>query len=181
MPPQLQDVLTEAERWRDASGGAFDPNVDGQLNLNAIAKGFIVDRASQQAVRTARRVIISGGGDIRHVGAGSVTVGIEHPDRPYDNVAPFRRATISNQGLATSGIARRGTHVTDPRTGQSVDHITSASVIAADAMTADVLATALTVLSVKDGLELISRYSSTSCLIVERTGTITTSPSWPSD
>ncbi len=177
----MQTVLNKAEHWRDATAGAFDPYVDGLLNLNAIAKGLIVDRASHQAIRTAKRVIISGGGDIRHLGAGSATVGIEHPDRPYDNVAPFRQVSISNQGLATSGIARRGTHVTDPRTGHPVNHITSASVIATDAMTADVLATALTVLSVEDGLELISRDRSTACLIVERGGTVTTSPTWPAD
>ncbi|NNF55388.1 MAG: FAD:protein FMN transferase [Acidimicrobiales bacterium] len=176
---QLRSVVTAAENWRRITGGAFDPNVDGQLNLNAIAKGYIVDQASRRASRFARKVIISGGGDIRHLGAGSVTVGIEDPLRPYDNVAPFRRATISNQGLATSGTARRGKHVIDPRTGQPTDHIASASVIAEDAVTADVLATALTVLSVEDGLQLISEHRSTACLIVEQTGRTAASPTWP--
>jgi len=71
-------------------------------------------------------------------------VDLETP--PGVAVAPLRIA-LHGLAVATSGDSRRGRHTIDPRTGRPIDNgVVSVSVIAADALTADAWATALTVL-----------------------------------
>jgi thiamine biosynthesis lipoprotein len=138
-------------------------------NLNALAKGWIVDRALDRALDHALDhhpdvgLTINAGGDLRHRGPRPLIVGIEDPARPYDNVAPLVRISLAGGALATSGGARRGwtiagrrySHVIDPRTGRPVDHVGSASVLAPDAATADVVATVLSVCPVDEGLSFV--------------------------
>lgn len=123
------------------------------VDLNALAKGWIVDRALDAAFELVDdgevSVAVNAGGDLCHRGRGSEVVGIENPLRPYDNEPPIASVVISNEALASSGPARRGFrvggrwygHVIDPRTAEPVDSIASISVVAADAATADVLTT----------------------------------------
>lgn len=174
------------------------------LNFNAIAKGYIVDLASQKALYGAQplpqpgaspdnsptalvdRVIVNIGGDLLHRGTGHLRVGIEDPRRPYDNVPPLATVTIANQGVATSGLARRGftigdrwfSHVLDPRNGRPVDHILSASVIAPNAVTADVIATVLSVLPAEQGRAFADGLDNVGCLIVQRAGPMLTNAVW---
>lgn len=128
------------------------------LNLNAFAKGWIVDRALELGWSTglARSIVVNAGGDLAHRGEGAVRVGVENPLRPYDNEPPLMTVDLSNAGMATSGGARKGyriggrryAHVIDPRTGRTVDHIASVTVIAPSAADADVLATVVGVTGV---------------------------------
>jgi len=134
---------------------AVDPGAErGVLDLNALAKGWIVDRAMAAGRSVAppeADLVVSAGGDLRHTGPGSARVGIENPLRPYDNEPPVVTVEVSDAGLATSGRARRGFriggrwygHVVDPRTGATVDHVAGITVVGPDAATADVLATIL--------------------------------------
>ena len=172
-----------------AQGAGAEPSLS-DLNLNAIAKGWIVDRAIDAVMelrRPPQSCWVSIGGDVAHRGQGSITVGIEDPFRPFDNAEPLATIELSNQALATSGGTRRYwtiadqkfSHVVDPRTGWPVDHVASASVNAADAASADVLATAITVLQVNESLELIEATPDASCLIVDSDRTIHTSANWP--
>jgi len=161
------------------------------LNLNAIAKGWIVDQAIQATLerkRSPKSCWVSIGGDVAHRGPDSIAVGIEDPFRPFDNAAPIATVQLTNQALATSGGARRFwtiasqtfSHVIDPGTGWPVDHVASASVIAADAASADVLATAATVLSIGESLQVVEATPGAACLIVAADKTRHTSADWPS-
>lgn len=121
------------------------------VNLNAFVKGWIVDRAvdTARSVAPSTDILVNAGGDLRHTGSAPIRIGIENPLRPYDNEPPVSIIELCDSGLATSGRARRGfrisgtwySHVLDPRTGRTVDNHASISVVAADAATADVLAT----------------------------------------
>jgi FAD:protein FMN transferase len=121
------------------------------LNFNAFAKGHVVDLAARKVFDELRlaTLLVNIGGDLVHLGDKGARVAIEDPHRPFDNIDPLTRTELSNGGFATSGSARRGftiggrwfSHVIDPRSGQPVDNVASASVKAADAATADVLAT----------------------------------------
>jgi thiamine biosynthesis lipoprotein len=158
------------------------------VDLNAIAKGYIVDRAAQAAFAQADvdSVLVNAGGDLCHLGAGSMNVGIEDPTLPYDNLPPRWRVSVSNAALATSGSARRGFrvadewlgHVLDPRTGWPVAHTTSVSVLADTAMDADALATVLGVLPHDEALDFAER-EQVACLIVDAEGHYILSPAWP--
>lgn len=154
-------------------------------NLNALAKGWIAQR-SIETVNDADTAIdslwLSLGGDMVHRGGGSVTVGIEDPHRPYDNVAPMATVEIRNEAVATSGAARRWwtisgvryPKVLDPRSGQPADGIASATIVAPDAAVADVLATIAMVADTADLVDLAASVGA-ECLIVraDRTRTCT--------
>lgn len=198
--PELQIVLDLAEAWQRRSAGCFDPGIQPVLdlwdraeasgvapsarvlgeavaldrplgNLNAIAKGWIADRAVTAA--SARSVWLNLGGDVVHRGEGSITVGIEDPHRPYDNAEPLTTVELANGAIATSGGARRSwtiagrryPKVLDPRTGWPVDHVASATVLAGDAATADVLATIAVVASPQETFDLV-RDAGAHCLVV---------------
>ena len=127
---ELQAVIDLAQEWERRSSGLFDPGLQAVVelwdraeetgtiptpdalaeavgldrsigNLNAIAKGWIADRAVV-AASGAASVWLNLGGDVVHRGAGSVTVGVEDPHRPYDNAKPLTTVELANAALATS-------------------------------------------------------------------------------
>lgn len=132
------------------------------LDLHAIAKGWIVDRAvaAALAVDGVSEVLVNAGGDLAHRGGAPITVGIEDPRRPYDNAPPLTRVQLGDGGLAAGSGARRPlvvagqrhSHVLDPRTGHPVQHTLAAAVIAPDVCTADAAATVVGVLTVDEAL-----------------------------
>ncbi|MEX0907833.1 MAG: FAD:protein FMN transferase, partial [Gemmatimonadota bacterium] len=126
------------------------------LDLGGIAKGFILQQA--MAVLQSHGIasaLLEAGGDVV-VGAappGRDGWRIEAPTASPEVAA--RAASLAHSAIATSGPSEqfllsegvRYSHVVDPRTGLGVTGSSHATVIAADAATADALATALTVLS----------------------------------
>ncbi len=128
-----------------------------QLDFSGIAKGFAVDRLSAVAREAGiANALVEIGGELRGTGVKPDGqpwwVEIETP--PGTEIDPLRIA-CSGLCVATSGDYRRFHelkeqrlgHSIDPRTGRPVaNRIASVSVIAADCMTADALATALTIL-----------------------------------
>ena len=158
------------------------------LNFNAIAKGLVVDRAAAVglAIEGIDAVTVNAGGDLVHRGAGAITVGIEDPLSPFDNAPPIAAITICDEGLATSGGSRRGfdiagrwfSHVIDPRTGRPVGHVLSATVVAPDAVTADVVATIASVLDPLETIAIVEALAGVSCFIVDHTGAMTHNASW---
>lgn len=159
-----------------------------QMNLNAIAKGYIVDRALGAApdVEAVVSILVSAGGDMAHRGDQPARIGIEHPLRPYDNEPPLAFVQLHNAALATSGGARRGfriggrrySHVLDPRTGQPVDTHASISVIAPTAMEADVLTTVLGALTPHAAVEQLDERDDGGCLIIDPSGKLVMDSTW---
>lgn len=148
---------------------------DVPYELNALAKGWIVDRAVDAAWSTEglRALTVNAGGDLVHRGPAPIVVGIEDPARPYDNVAPLLAVRLQDGAIATSGSARRGwkvagrwyPHVIDPRSGRPVDHHASVSVVADDAVTADVLATIIGVLVTDEALTFAEEQRVACCIV----------------
>lgn len=125
------------------------------VDLNAIAKGYCVDRAlaAGLALDPSAALVVNAGGDLAHRGSPGVRVGVEDPLDAVDNARPLARVHVMNRALATSGRSRRGFrvggtwfgHVIDPRTGWPRDEIASASVLAPSTLAADGLATVIAV------------------------------------
>jgi len=180
--------LAEAAALVSPTDALTDPVARPWVDLNAIAKGWIVDRALETGLASPGVIgmTVNAGGDIAHRHDRPLIVGIEDPARPFDNVDPLTRVQVIDGAVATSGGARRGwtidgtrhSHVLDPRTGASVDHITSASVLAPDAATADIVATVLTVLDVADGLAFVDDLDDVGCLLVTADGEAYRDPTW---
>lgn len=137
------------------------------LDLHAIGKGWIVDRAVEtaRAVLTSTapegNVLVAAGGDLGRAGPGSTSIRIDDPTRPYDNAPPVDHVTLDHGGLATSGSARRRSvgaevdesHLVDPRSGRPADQSASVSVLADRAEDADAWATAWSLLTTEEAVE----------------------------
>lgn len=189
-PGELADLATGLQRlpYRLVDGGVERTGDCSALDLHALAKGWIVDRAAGAAMTAGGvgEIVVNAGGDLFHRGTGEVVVGIEDPRRPFDNVAPMVRVRLSDGGLATGSGARRPvtiggrrfSHVIDPRSGQPVEHILSASVFAPDAATADAVATVVGVLPVDEGVSFAEALPGVGCCLLAADGTLVRTDVW---
>ncbi|OJU62951.1 MAG: hypothetical protein BGO01_10825 [Armatimonadetes bacterium 55-13] len=145
------------------------------ISLNALAKGYIVDKSCQvlTEVLGVSAGLINIGGDIRHFGSSPTRVSIQDPFTTVDNATPVASVLINGEGICTSGPSRRGfliagqrfSHIIDPRTGYPTERTASASVIAPSAMEADALATIFCVLTPQKSLALADTLPDVRCLL----------------
>ncbi len=135
------------------------------IDLGAIGKGYAISKILTILKNSPFRSIkINFGGQIYLSGTsdhkGHWKVGIRNPMTPKD---VLMRVNAMNKSVSTSGGYERYvtiggkqySHILNPKTGYPASHILSATVIAKDPVMADALSTALSVMSVKDGLKLI--------------------------
>ena len=157
---------------------------DLKLDLGAIAKGFGVDRvAALLRERGDENFLVEIGGETLGVGVNAAgepwRVGVLKPDGSTDLQGVAR--LTGGRAIATSGDYRNfyrdetgelRAHVIDPRTAAPVGHaVASVSVLAADCLTADALATALFVLGPDEGLPLLAeRFPGIEALFLVRDG-----------
>lgn len=178
---ELSSLLATAAEWSRRTGGAFNPRVkplidlwrtreegalpareaiDAALAVTAPAieeggfgKGYAIDRMLARI--SAPEAMIDFGGQLGVRGTLRVTIA-----DPTDRRRPAIALTISNASISTSSGSektfevdgRRFSHIIDPRSGDALPPRGSVSVIADDALTADILSTALYVLGEDDGL-----------------------------
>lgn len=147
-----------------------------RLDLGGIAKGYAVDQAmALLRKRGITRALVDGGGDIL---AGDPPPGREgwviaiQALRPGGEPGP--RVVLARRAIATSGDleqavvidGRRYSHIVDPRTGLALTGPSSVTVLAPDCMTADALATAVSVLGPVAGLRLVEEVQGAEALYV---------------
>lgn len=154
-------------------------------DFGGIAKGYGVD----QAVASARQAgitaaLIDAGGDLFALGRPDVNrpwkIGIRHPAREQDLVATLE---VENEAVATSGTymqkrivgGKEVSHLMDPRNGKPVHHVTSATIVARETMTADALATAVSVMGRAAGQALIEQQAGVEGFLIYEDGTSFTS------
>lgn len=137
-----------------------------QVDLNAIAKGYGVDRVAMILDRQGvRNYLVEIGGELRARGTTAAgrpwRVGIERPVEGRHVVGEI--VVLENRGIATSGTTenffeqdgRHYPHIIDPKTARPVEHPPIAvSVVADTTMEADAWATALVVLGPERGYAL---------------------------
>jgi len=136
-----------------------------KLDLGGIAQGYIAQKIidflySQQI----SRALVNASGDIVVSGAPpglkGWSVGVNLPEST-DELLP-ETLTLQHKAITTSGDAyqfmehngKRYSHIIDPHTGYGVTYLRNVTAIANDGVTADWLATACSILSVKKALKL---------------------------
>jgi thiamine biosynthesis lipoprotein len=147
-----------------------------RLDLGGIAKGYAADEAlAVLREHGVGRALVDAGGDIRlgdpPPGRRGWLIGVAPLER---DARPSRYLWLSGVAIATSGDTwqyvkiggRRYSHLVDPRTGLGLTDHSSVTVIAADCITADSLASAASVLGPKRGLKLIDDTPGAAALIV---------------
>lgn len=160
-----------------------------QLDLSGIAKGYSVDLVVQ-ALQAQGWVdfLAEVGGELR-------ASGTRPGGQPWrvavaaEATGPARALPLQDIAIATSGDhwhafehgGRRYSHTIDPRTGEPVAHaLASVTVLHAECMHADALATVLTVLGPQEGLAFATQQG-IAALLCERTaqgGAWTATPAW---
>lgn len=134
-----------------------------QITLDGIAKGYIVDAGVSVLRRYGiQNVLVEAGGDLIAMGQKDNDVpwkiGIQSPRES----SLITRLNANDQSVGTSGDYLQffsedysQHHIMDPRTGYSSSILSSATVIAPSLALADSLATALMVMDIDEGTEMI--------------------------
>lgn len=137
-----------------------------RLDLGGIAKGYVLDEALRVLEQHGlRRALLQAGGDLV-VGdppPGRTGWRVETTSPSGAGAPPPQSLLLRRCALATSGDlfqyveigGVRYSHIADPRTGLGLTDHSQVSVIARRGITADVLATAISVLGPRDGIALV--------------------------
>jgi len=168
----------------DAAGTVRLAEPGMALGLGGIAKGWALDRAAEELRRGGFRsfLLTAGGqvtaGGLRHTADGRRpwSVGIRDPRGAPDDF--FARVPVTDASLSTSGDYERffvvdGVryhHILDPRTGRPARGLRSATVISPDATLADALSTALMVMGVERGMDLVQQLPQAEAVLVDEAG-----------
>ncbi|HUS72848.1 MAG TPA: FAD:protein FMN transferase [Sedimentisphaerales bacterium] len=163
--------------------------VDGmKLDLGGIAKGYAIDRAIE-AMQTGGAIggMVDVGGDIRCFGLprqdrDTWRVGLQNPTQieagEQNHVVGAGQVLLvlklENAAVATSGGYRRfvliegkkHSHIMDRKTGAGAVGLSSATIISQNAIHADALATAVSVMGAEKGLALIEKTPGTEAILL---------------
>ena len=144
-------------------------NAGMQLELGAVAKGYIADRVKEFLLsKGVNSALINLGGNILLVGekpdGSPFNVGIQKPFEDRDSVV-VAISELKDCSMVSSGIYERyfydteGTfyhHILDAKTGYPCNtDLTQVTIISKDSATGDALSTACFALGLKKGMELI--------------------------
>jgi thiamine biosynthesis lipoprotein len=148
-----------------------------RIGFGGIGKGYAADKTRallQQEGVTAG--IINASGDMTTWGKQADgkpwTIGIAHPDHAH---LPFSYLSITDKAIATSGNyekfvmigGKKYSHTINPRTGLPVTGIKSVTIISPNAELADAMATPVTIMGIRTGIELINQVKHLECIIID--------------
>lgn len=170
---RVQDVVLD-----DAAGSVFLAQAGMEIDLGAIAKGFIADRVRdylhQQGVTEG---LINLGGNVQTLGTpqGRWSVGVKKPFAQAD--ALIGTLEVANQSVVTSGTyeryfeqdGRRWHHILDPRSGYPLENeLDSVTIISSDSLDGDIWTTLIFGLGVEKGCQLLKQREDIEALFVTK-------------
>lgn len=181
--PPTEGELREALRLVNASNIEFEgsslrfkhPGMG--ITLDGIAKGYIVDRASQVLARhRIKNHLINAGGDIRTMGhrrdKKPWTIAVQDPQKKkhYPDIIHMTDGAIATSGNYEIYFDKEKMfhHIVNPSTGLSPDESTSVSVLAETAMDADALSTSVFVMNPERGTRFINSLPKCESLVVAK-------------
>jgi thiamine biosynthesis lipoprotein len=160
-----------------------------KLTLAGLAKGYIVDKASEVLFSHGiKNHLINAGGDMKAAGLRDDRkpwkVAIQDPGKGNKHLDVIE---LSDTSVATSGnyenyfdAEKIYHHITNPKTGLSPVLNSSASVMAPTTMEADALATSLMVMDPDYGTRFINSLPGRESLVFARNNEIRKSTGWKS-
>ncbi|MDG4799597.1 FAD:protein FMN transferase [Micromonospora sp. WMMD980] len=183
--PLVREVAGLCETARERTGGWFDarrlplPLGGAGFDPSGLVKGWAVERAARHLTDLADHdLCLNAGGDVllrTTPGRPPWRIGIEDPDRSARMLDVVERA---GGAVATSGTARRGAHITDPRAGRPAEALRSVTVVGPDLLWADVYATAAVAGGV-DAPAWLATLDGYAALLVDAAGRVRVTPGWP--
>lgn len=156
---------------------------DVMIDLGGIAKGYAADQAiSILQTYGVKHASFSAGGDSRLLGdrkGRPWLVGIENP-RLQDAIAitlPLDNIAVSTSGdyerfFIDQVSGKRIHHIINPRSGKSVEGVSSVTILGDSGLQTDPLSTSVFVLGVVDGLSLVNRLKGIDAIIIDARGKV---------
>lgn len=152
---------------------------DMRLDLGGIAKGYAVDEAMKVLRKHGiKRALVAAAGDIAvsDPPPGQGGWKIEIGSLEVSNAPPSQSILLANAAVSTSGDVFqyvefngiRYSHIVDPRTCLGLTDHSLVSVIAPDCTTSDALATAISVLGPRKGIQLADKTKGASARILRQ-------------
>jgi thiamine biosynthesis lipoprotein len=156
-----------------------------RIGFGGIGKGYAAERAKlimKEAGATSG--IVNASGDLSAWGyqpnGGQWTIGIADPNMKQHLISYLE---ITDMAVATSGNyekyvvidGKKYSHTIDPKTGYPVAGIKSATIICPNAEIADAMATPVTVMGVKTGIDMINQMKNIACIIIDDNDKVYTS------
>jgi thiamine biosynthesis lipoprotein len=146
--PAVRRVVLGCEELRELTDGAFDHEprrrsgspADPVLDVNAFAKGWIVEEAAASVRMVTSDFFVNAGGDVLagiRADGSPWRVGVQHP---VDREAILGAFDLRDGAVATSGTYERGRHI---RGETATEPLVSVTVAGPDLAWADGLATAV--------------------------------------
>jgi thiamine biosynthesis lipoprotein len=150
LPAEVLEVLALCAEIEQLTDGWFSARWrgDGTLDPTGVVKGWAAERAGRvlSAAGLANHCV-NAAGDVALAGRPAEDrgwgIGITDPRRAGALLGVVEAPACETFAVATSGIAERGRHIRDPRTGRAVESVLSATVAGPVLSLADGLATAL--------------------------------------
>ncbi|SDH48980.1 FAD:protein FMN transferase [Chitinophaga filiformis] len=156
-----------------------------RIGFGGIGKGYAAEMAKALLKREGvKSGIVNASGDLTTWGLQPDntpwTIGIAHPDNAH---LPFSYMNITDMAVATSGNyekyitinGKRYSHTINPKTGLPVTGIKSVTIISPNAEIADAMATPVTIMGIKAGLNMINQIRYLGCIIIDDHNNIYTS------
>ena len=151
-----------------------------QIDLNAIAKGWGVDKVAEFLHNNGfNRYIVEIGGEIAVSGKNKHNenweIGIPIPE--YLQSELYMTIELSNQSVATSGSYNNYfnfegvnySHIIDPESGYPIKHdLVSATIVTQSCAFADAIATTVMVMGFNEGLNWVQTLPDVECLLIRR-------------
>ena len=151
------------------------------VTVDGIAKGYIIDKTVNVLKNNGiDNALVDIGGDIRTIGKSDRntdwTIALQNPRDDADFISIL---SIGDMAVATSGDYEQffiddksSHHIINPKTGHSAIESISVTIIAQNALDADALSTAVSVLGPQNGMNLINNLEKVEGLIVTKNKTV---------
>ncbi len=158
---------------------------DVTIDLGGIAKGYAVDLAINYLKGLGiKHAYVGAGGDSRILGdrrGRPWVIGIKNPRMKEGGVDTVIKLPLSDVAVSTSGdyerffiddSGERIHHIINPKTGKSASEVMSVTILGEEGIATDPLSTAVFVLGVQKGINLVDKLSGFDAIIIDSTGQV---------
>ena len=168
-----EDVILD-----EASSSVFLARAGMEIDLGAIAKGYIADRVRDYLHKEGAELgLINLGGNIQTLGSpeGGWNVGLK---KPFAGEALIGTMTVENLSVVTSGTyeryfeqdGRRYHHILDPRTGYPLDNeLDSVTIISKNSIDGDIWTTLMYGMGMEKGCAALRARADIDAIFVTKT------------
>jgi len=161
----------------DEKCSVYLKNKGMRIGFGGIGKGYAAEMAKAILIKAGvKSGIVNAAGDLTAWGTqangNAWTVGIADPNNVH---LPFSYLSLSNMAIATSGNyekyviinGKKYSHTINPKTGLPVTGIKSVTTISPNAEIADAMATPITIMGIKAGIDLVNQIDQLECIIID--------------